>query len=81
MEVAVERILFNDEHRAFRELARDFLHGECAPHLDRWETEGCVDRDTWSRAGELGLLGWEAPPEYGGLGITDYRYNAILAEE
>jgi len=77
----VERILFDDEHRAFRELARDFLHGECAPHLDRWEAEGCVDREVWSRAGELGLLGWEAPPEYGGLGISDYRYNAILAEE
>src|ERR1700746_2942214 len=33
------------------------------------------------RAGELGLLGWEAPEEYGGAGIRDFRYNAIMTEE
>jgi alkylation response protein AidB-like acyl-CoA dehydrogenase len=77
----MERTLFTDEHRAFREMARDFLRAECTPHVDRWEIDGCVDRAIWTKAGELGLLGWDAPTEYGGLGVTDYRYNTVLAEE
>lgn len=28
--------------------------------MSRWEAEGEVDREVWNRAGELGLLGWEA---------------------
>ena len=35
-------------------------------------------------SGFLGLcraLGFEAPEEFGGLGISDFRFNAILDEE
>jgi alkylation response protein AidB-like acyl-CoA dehydrogenase len=77
----MSRDLFSDEHRAFRELARAFFEKECAPHAQRWEAEGQVDRQVWLRAGELGLLGWETPERYGGPGIRDYRYNAIMTEE
>jgi alkylation response protein AidB-like acyl-CoA dehydrogenase len=77
----VERTLFHDEHHDFRAMTRDFLRAQCAPHLQRWESEGLIDRDVWTKAGALGLLGWEAPPQYGGMGLKDYRYNAILAEE
>jgi alkylation response protein AidB-like acyl-CoA dehydrogenase len=75
------RKIFEAEHRAFRELARAFFEKECAPHTARWEQQGQVDREVWLRAGELGLLGWEAPEEYGGSGIRDFRYNAIMTEE
>ena len=77
----MDRTLFSDEHHQFRALARDFLRTHCVPHVEKWEANGAVPRDIWLKAGELGLLGWEAPPELGGLGLTDYRYNAILAEE
>jgi alkylation response protein AidB-like acyl-CoA dehydrogenase len=77
----MERTLFHDEHHQFRSLARDFLRKEGSPQIERWEHDGIVDRAMWTKAGELGLLGWEAPPEFGGLGITDYRYNAVLSEE
>jgi alkylation response protein AidB-like acyl-CoA dehydrogenase len=40
-----------------------------------------VDREVWRKAGRVGLLGWEAPEEYGGSGIRDFRYNAIMTEE
>jgi alkylation response protein AidB-like acyl-CoA dehydrogenase len=75
------RPIFDAEHGAFRQLARGFFEKECAPHTARWEEQGCVDRDVWLRAGELGLLGWEAPEEYGGAGIRDFRYNAAMTEE
>jgi alkylation response protein AidB-like acyl-CoA dehydrogenase len=35
----------------------------------------------WLKAGETGLLGWEAPEEFGGQGISDVRFNAIMTEE
>src|ERR1700760_3032656 len=79
--VGMERTIFTEEHHQFRELTRDFLRVDCSPHLERWEADGSIPRAIWAKAGKLGLLGWEAGPQYGGLGLTDYRYNAILAEE
>ena len=35
----------------------------------------------WTKAGELGLLGFMMPEEYGGGGVDDFRFNAILHEE
>ena len=29
----------------------------------------------------MGLLGWMVPEEYGGLGIKDFRYSVVIAEE
>lgn len=75
------RTIFEPEHEAFRELARSFFEKECAPFTARWEQQGCVDRAVWRTAGEVGLLGWEAPAEYGGSGVRDYRFNAIMTEE
>ena len=40
-----------------------------------------VSREAWRKAGELGLLGWMVPEEYGGLGISDVRYSVVIAEE
>lgn len=72
---------FEDEHEQFRQSARTFFEKVCVPHTEEWEREGKVSREAWLRAGEQGLIGWEAPEEYGGLGIKDYRYNQILSEE
>jgi alkylation response protein AidB-like acyl-CoA dehydrogenase len=75
------RTIFEPEHEEFRQLVRSFFEKECAPHAARWEQQGHVDRDVWLRAGELGLLGWEAPEEFGGTGIRDFRYNVVMTEE
>jgi alkylation response protein AidB-like acyl-CoA dehydrogenase len=77
----VKRAIFDDEHDAFRRLCRDFLLREAAPHTAEWEAAGIVDRLIWKHAGATGLLGFEAPEEFGGAGIRDFRYNAILSEE
>ncbi|GGM64502.1 acyl-CoA dehydrogenase family protein [Dactylosporangium sucinum] len=79
--MTVERTIFTAEHDAFRVLARSFFDKECAPHAEEWEHAGQVDRELWRKAGAVGLLGWEAPTEYGGLGIRDFRYNVVMTEE
>jgi alkylation response protein AidB-like acyl-CoA dehydrogenase len=77
----MDRTLFTAEHDAFRALCHDFFSREAAPHTERWEKDGIVDRQIWLEAGKHGLLGFDVPEEFGGAGISDFRYNAILAEE
>ncbi|MEX0427982.1 acyl-CoA dehydrogenase family protein [Nocardioides sp. DS6] len=69
------------EHEDFRATARAFLEKEVVPFHDQWEKDGQVDREIWKRAGEAGLLCFDVPEEYGGPGIDDFRFNAVLAEE
>ncbi len=71
----------NDEHRMFRDAVRQFVQREIVPHHEQWEEDGLVSRDVWLKAGENGFLCMDVPEEYGGLGVEDYRYNAILIEE
>jgi alkylation response protein AidB-like acyl-CoA dehydrogenase len=77
----MDRDIFDDDHRAFRDLARTFAEREVAPHHEQWEEDGQVSREVWLAAGKSGLLGTDVPEEYGGGGVTDYRYNAIVSEE
>ena len=77
----MKRAIFDDEHDAFRQLCHDFLLREAAPHTAEWEAAGIVDRLIWKQAGATGLLGFEIAEEYGGAGIRDFRYNAIVGEE
>jgi acyl-CoA dehydrogenase len=60
--------------------ARRFFLEECAPHYDRWEAQGSVDRDMWLKAGETGLLGAEVPEAYGGPGGS-FAHDAIITYE
>ncbi|RAV33451.1 acyl-CoA dehydrogenase family protein [Corynebacterium heidelbergense] len=75
------RNIFDDEHNMFRETVRDFVEAEIRPNVDRWHEQGYVDREMFKKAGEMGLLGIMAPEQYGGGGMPDYRFNAVLTEE
>jgi alkylation response protein AidB-like acyl-CoA dehydrogenase len=77
----VQRDLFTEDHNAFRDTARGFVERYIAPHHDDWEKEGVVDRGVWVEAGKHGLLGFEIEEQYGGGGVHDFRYNAILGDE
>ena len=77
----MERNIFDDDHRAFRDLARTFVEREIEPHHEQWEADGQVSREVWLAAGKAGLLGTDVPEEYGGGGVADFRYNAIIDEE
>jgi acyl-CoA dehydrogenase len=69
-----------DELRMFQETARRFMQTEVGPHVARWDEQGCVDRELWTKAGELGLLCPSIPVEYGGGG-GDVTYEKVLIEE
>jgi long-chain-acyl-CoA dehydrogenase len=77
----LRRNIFEQVHNDFRATAREYFERECAPYAEKWERDGKVSRDAWRAAGEHGLIGWALPEKYGGLGVTDYRFNQILAEE
>jgi alkylation response protein AidB-like acyl-CoA dehydrogenase len=75
------RPLLEAEHEAFRRTVRAFIEREVTPHHERWEAEGQVSREVWTAAGEQGLLCFDVEERYGGPGVTDFRYNMVLAEE
>jgi len=77
----MNRTLFNEEQLMFRDAFRRFVANEITPFHDQWEEDGIVPRELWKKAGELGFLGMDVPEEYGGGGIKDFRYNAIITEE
>jgi alkylation response protein AidB-like acyl-CoA dehydrogenase len=77
----VKRNLYNEDHGLFRSSFRAFVETEIVPHYDRWEAEGVVDRGLLRAAGASGFIGMSIPEEFGGAGIQDFRYNAVMAEE
>ena len=74
------RTAFTEEHNLFRDQVRKFFDRELIPHLERWEHDGIIDRDFWTKSGAAGLLCPNVPEEYGGLGL-DFGYNAVIVEE
>ncbi len=77
----MKRLVFESEHEQLRETARQFLEKECAPHVEKWESERLVDRESYVAAGKYGLIGFNMPEEYGGGGVDDFRFNAVIDEE
>ncbi|TMR95652.1 acyl-CoA dehydrogenase family protein [Nonomuraea basaltis] len=77
----MERDLFDEEHLLFRDTVREFMAREVVPHHAQWEKDGIVPREVWKKAGELGMFGFSVPEEYGGAGVTDFRYNTVIVEE
>ncbi|MEO6087119.1 MAG: acyl-CoA dehydrogenase family protein, partial [Umezawaea sp.] len=63
-----------------RELARTFMAKELTPNQERWAAQKHVDRDLWTKAGEVGLLCLSIPEEYGGGGGT-FAHEAVVIEE
>src|SRR3954453_18732211 len=77
----MRRTIFETEHDDFRETVAGFLGREAVPHSDAWEEAGMVPRAFWRAAAAQGLVGFEAPEELGGLGLGDFRFNAVIDEE
>jgi alkylation response protein AidB-like acyl-CoA dehydrogenase len=73
--------LFEAEHEDFRKSARTFFEREVTPYHEQWERDGIVPRDLWLKAGEAGLLCFDVPEQYGGPGVTDFRYPVVLSDE
>jgi acyl-CoA dehydrogenase len=70
----------NEDLDAFRDLARSFCEKELVPNQERWIAQKQVDRELWTKAGEVGLLCLSIPEQYGGGGGT-FAHETVLMEE
>ena len=77
----MQRRIFTEDHEAFRKTIRDFIAKEVTPVYHDWEKQGHPPREFYNRLGDLGVLGIEAPEEYGGGGVDDFTYSLVIAEE
>jgi alkylation response protein AidB-like acyl-CoA dehydrogenase len=77
----MERTLMEPEHRDFRESFRAFMAAHIAADFKQWEERGIVPRELYREAGRRGFLAFEVPPEYGGAGVEDFRFNVVIGEE
>ena len=77
----MQREIFENEHQLFRQSFRKFVEKEIVPYHEQWEEAGMVPRELWRKAGELGFLCMDVPEQYGGPGLSDYRYNMVIVEE
>ena len=60
----------SEEHRLIAQTSREFAEKEVIPAIDRLETKDwAFARQLLRRSGELGLLGVDAPEEFGGVGL------------
>jgi acyl-CoA dehydrogenase len=73
-------IYFTEEHQLFRASFRDFLQKEVAPHIEKWEKTGTIERFIWKKFGEMGFFGLNYPEAYGGMQL-DLFYTVIFLEE
>ncbi len=70
-----------EEHRLFRDTVRGVVQREIDAHADDWERDGDFPaHELFGRFGELGLLGIEYDPAYGGGG-ADHSFTMIFGEE
>jgi acyl-CoA dehydrogenase len=76
----IPRTLFRPEHETFRDSVRRFMQEEVAPHDERWQEQGFVDKEVWRKAGANGFLCASMPEAYGGAG-ADRLYSVVLMEE
>ncbi|HLT95701.1 MAG TPA: acyl-CoA dehydrogenase family protein [Acidimicrobiia bacterium] len=72
---------YTPEHHEFRRLVRRFVESEINPQVPEWEEKEWIPlHQVASRMAELGMLGLEYDPRYGGQG-ADHLFTVILAEE
>jgi alkylation response protein AidB-like acyl-CoA dehydrogenase len=71
---------FTEEHEAFRKAVRAVVEKELTPHALEWDRAGIFPREVFKKFGDLGFLGINHDPKYGGSGL-DYWYVTAFCEE
>jgi alkylation response protein AidB-like acyl-CoA dehydrogenase len=78
----MRRSVYEPEHEALRETAREFVDRHVRARESDFINAREIPRDVWLEAGKQGLLGLQVPEEYGGGGVAgDYRFTAVVGEE
>jgi alkylation response protein AidB-like acyl-CoA dehydrogenase len=77
----MDRKHYEPEHKAFGEAVRAFIDKEIVPNFLEWEQIGSTPRELFQVAGQNGFLGMAVPEEYGGGGVSDFRFNQAMNEQ
>lgn len=70
----------NEEHRAARQMVRDYVDKEIIPNIAAWDRQQSMQEGILPRLAELGILGINIPVRYGGQGF-DYLTLGLVCEE
>ncbi|MCX4773575.1 acyl-CoA dehydrogenase family protein [Streptomyces sp. NBC_01260] len=70
----------SEEQEAVRQLAKDFVARDIAPHVVEWDRSENVDKSIVKKLGSLGFLGLTVPEEYGGSGGDHLTYCLVTEE-
>ncbi len=76
----MDRTLYGSEHKDLGESFRAFLTRNAVSSYEQWESDGIVPRGFYTAAGRDGFLAFEVDEQYGGVGVRDFRFNAMLHE-
>jgi alkylation response protein AidB-like acyl-CoA dehydrogenase len=77
----MRRMIFDEDHDAFRDSCAAFLAKHVTPNLETYLEQKALPREFWRAAGDEGFLGLEIPDAFGGSEAGDFRFNAVWAEE
>ncbi|MFI7586870.1 acyl-CoA dehydrogenase family protein [Spongisporangium articulatum] len=77
----MERHVYNEDHEALRLVAREFVDRHVRPNEEQFIADKAIPREVWLEAGKQGLLGLQVPEEFGGAGVDDWRFSAVVTEE
>jgi alkylation response protein AidB-like acyl-CoA dehydrogenase len=69
-----------DEHKALRQLARDFADREIAPFARDWDRTEQLDRGIVAKLADIGFLGAGIPERYCGTPIDNIGYSLVIEE-
>jgi acyl-CoA dehydrogenase len=70
----------SDELALFDDAVGRFMGQVLEPLADGWEQQSIVERETWQRCGEQGLLLASAPEAYGGGGGS-FAHEAVIIDQ
>ena len=70
----------SDDQLMIQAAAREFAQNEIVPVAARHDVSGEFPHATIRKAGELGFMGVEVPPEYGGSGLDPISFVVMLEE-
>lgn len=73
-------IYCNDEHKAIRNLVREFAENEIKPIAHELDEKEEFSIEITKKMGEIGLFGMLVDPKYGGQGLDDLSYIIAVEE-
>jgi len=80
--LSLRRSVYTNEQEEFRKSFRSYIQRRIHPVYGRWEMSGQPDVEVLRELVKEGFyLRLSIPKEYGGMGLTDWRYHAIVTEE